>query len=150
MIESELITKVQREIKGLSSEFDSDDYADAVDNAENETGWTLPITDTTKIFWICSRVKRHLYATLRDSSAHKFQYKQIHLEHRFKNWHNLLKQLDDDFEKAKEENPELFAGVDAHHLLGSKIEPGFVYEPQSGRDVTYYDDYEVTITPDDS
>lgn len=77
-------------------------------------------------------------------SAHKFQYKQIHLEHRFKHYIQLIENLDMLFAKAIEEFPELFEELlDAQSLgagvLGIYMGPGYIYD-QLGRDLTYLGD----------
>jgi hypothetical protein len=44
MTEADLITRVTQEIKGLSSNFVTADYINAVDSAQEETSFALPNT----------------------------------------------------------------------------------------------------------
>ena len=150
MTETELKALLAEELKGLSSKFVTADYNNAVDAAERDTGWTLPVTTDFKVKWIIQRAKRHLYSFRRDESADKFKYKQVSLNQRFDNFFKLIKDMDEDFEKAQEEYAFEFAGVDALHTFGTKVDAGFAYEPQTGRDFTYDEDQDVIITPDEN
>ncbi len=150
MTEAELIAIVTREIRGLSTNFDGDDYADAVDSAERETGFTLPVTSDFQIFWLGNRTKRALYVSLLAENAEQFGVKQINLQHKFANFYKLIEKMDADFEKAKEENPSEFANVSTYQLFGTKIDAGFAYDDDTGEDRTYDDDQYVISTPNES
>ncbi len=69
--------------------------------------------------------------------AHKFRFKQIHLQQRFEHYIKLIDQMDIAFADFKAENPSLFplSSVSAG-ALGVFIGAGFVYD-QLGRDLTY-------------
>ena len=75
MIETEAIAVITREIKALSSNFDSDDYADAVDASERETGFSFPTTDAFQIQWLIKRVKRALFFSLLSENVTSFKFK---------------------------------------------------------------------------
>lgn len=149
MTATELKTLLQTELKGLASKFESDDYDNAITSAEQDTGWSMPVTTDFKIKWMRQRAKRHLFSYRRDESADKFKYKQLSLNQRFEHFLRLIENMDKMFEKAKEESAYEFAGVGALHLFGTKIDAGFAYEPQTGRDMTYSSENEVIIHPDE-
>ena len=148
MTEAELITVVTQELMGLADRFETHDFTNAVDKAENETGWTMPVSTDFKILWMQQRVKRHLIEAYLFQVADKFDYKQAKLSQRYKNFSDMLKTLDDDFKEIQEQNVAEFANVDTYKMFGTKIDAGFVTEAETGRDLTYNTDQEVIITPE--
>jgi len=150
MTKTELTTLVTAEVKGLSSSLVAADYSNAIDQAERDTGFSMPVTAAFQIKWMKERTKRHLFFFLQSESAAKFQYKAIKLDHRFKHYTKLLEMMDAAFEKALEEDAFEFAGVSASETAGHKIDAGFAYEEQTGRDFTYDDDNKVIITPNEN
>lgn len=150
MIKDEFIILVKQEVKGLYSYLVDNDYENAADDASRETGWSFPVSGNFKEYWIKQRMKRHLFFYLYTESAHKFKYKQINLQHRFDHYHTMLfgkDGMDTKFVEAMEERPDLFAGVSISHLFGTKVDAGFQYQPQTGRDTTYRDDNVVVFGP---
>jgi hypothetical protein len=131
----ELIQMVQIRIKGLSQYFVDDDYDGAVEDALEELGWSLPTTDSFQIHWLKLRTRRHLISYFLTESASKFSVDQIKLNQRFENLSQLVKQMDEDFYRAQNEYPELFAGADAGKLF-AMIPAGFKND-WLGRDTTY-------------
>lgn len=150
MTENELISVAQREIKGLSTNFDVADYQKAVDSAERDTGFSLPATDPFRIKWLLERTKRHLLFMLLLENTESFKFKQINLQQVFTNMLALIKEMDLAFAAAMLENPAEFAGVESFEMFGHKIDAGFAYEEETGRDLTYLRDQLVIITPGDS
>jgi len=151
MTKDEMSDLIIEEVKGLTSYLtDPDDYTNALNDASRETGWSFPVTGDFKILWQKKRAKRHLYSYLRDESAIKFKAKQFSLGEKFEHFYKLVKAMDEDFIAIMESRPEQFAGVDAFHLFGTKIDAGFVSEAQTGRDLTYDTDHDVIFTPTDS
>ncbi|GAH12958.1 unnamed protein product [marine sediment metagenome] len=150
MTAAELKTLLQTELKGLAAKFVSDDYDNAITSAEQDTGWSMPVTDDFKIKWMRQRAKRHLFSYRRDESADKFKYKQLSLNQRFDHFFRLIENMDRIFEKAKEESAFEFAGVGALNLFGTKVDAGFAYEEQTGRDMTYSSSNEIIIHPDEN
>lgn len=146
MTEDELIARVTREIMGLSSNFDDYNYADAVDDAEGETGFTCPVTTAFQIRWLKQRTKRALFFMLLSGTASKVRYEEINLDQRFGHYRALVKDMDDEFEKARVENVYEFAGVAACQMFGSKIDAGFQYD-EFGVDTTYTEENQVIINP---
>jgi len=142
-----LIAKLKLEVKSLTSYLEDDDYGNAVDDSARETGWALPLTDAFKEYWYKNRSKRHLFFYLLSESAHKFKVKQINLQHRFDHYNILVKEMDEKFVEVQENYPELFTSADYESLFGNKIDAGFAYEPQTGRDITYETDQKVIISP---
>lgn len=137
MIGPEIIDRVRREIRGLATNFEIDDYKNALADAGRETGWTTDsVADDFRIHWLKSRVKRHLLSYLYTESAHKFKFKQINLQHRFEQYRKIVRDMDREFREAKKEHPEKFTGADTWDLFGHKIDPGFTYD-EVGRDRTY-------------
>lgn len=149
MTKSELTTLITAEIKGLSSYIVTDDYSNACYDASRETGWSLPVTGDFKIKWMKERAKRALFFYLLSETAYKFQFKQIHLEHRFKHLKELIDKMDADFLAAQESNPEEFAAVDSWNLFGTKIDAGFAYD-RIGQDLTYEDENIVVHEPNEN
>jgi hypothetical protein len=149
MNRDEMITKIRQEVKGLTGSLADDDYGNAIDAAQRDTGWTLPQTADFKVRWLLERTKRHLFDFLLSESASKFRYKNIHLQHRFDHYYQLIEKMDSRFEKAQEEYAYEFADVDAYQIGGTKIDAGFAYEPQTGRDHTYDDENQVILTPNE-
>jgi hypothetical protein len=131
-----MITLLEKEVKGLTSYLDSDDYSNACDDASRETGFSYPVADGFQTLWMKSRAKRHIFFYLLTESAHKFKYEQINLQHRFEHYRDIIKYMDAEYEKALEEN--------------TKIDAGFAYEPQIGRDRTYDDDNVTILSPKDT
>ncbi|MFA5397535.1 MAG: hypothetical protein WC346_16110 [Methanogenium sp.] len=152
MTEAEAIVIVTREIKALSSNFDSDDYADAVDQAERDTGFSFPVTDSFQIDWLKKRTKRALFFSLLTENTESFKFKTINLQDKFKNLKDIVKIMDDEFKEALEEFADLFPsvgvlrGLDSHKLFGTKIDAGFAYDGQ-GRDITFDPDQLVQFSP---
>jgi hypothetical protein len=149
MTESEAITLITREIKGLSSNLEDADYSDAVDNAERETGFAFPVTSDFQIRWLKERTKRHLFFSLWTESATSFKFKQINLQQKFEHFDKLIEKMDNDFEKALVENTFEFAQVNATQMFGHKVDAGFSYDDM-GRETSYDEDQLVIISPTDT
>jgi hypothetical protein len=149
MTESEAIVIVTREIKALSSNFVSDDYADAVDAAERETGFAFPATSSFQIQWLLKRTKRALFFSLLSENAESFKFKQISLQDKFKNLQNLVELMDKEFAQAQLDYIYEFAKVDAVQAFSHKIDAGFAYD-DLGRDITYAENQLVGINPSSS
>ena len=150
MTRDEMITQIQAEVKGLTSSLATADYGNAIDAAERDTGWELPQTADFKISWLLERSKRHLFFFLLSEAASKFRFKDIHLQNRFEHYRTLIKDMDLAFKEAQEEFAFEFAGVDSFQIAGTKIDAGFQYEPQTGKDLTYDTSNTVIITPDEN
>ncbi len=150
MTRDELITKLQQEVKGLTSSLDYVDYENAVSAAERDTGWSLPQTASFNIKWLIDRSKRHLFFYLLSESASKFRFKAIYLQHKFEHYRALVSDMDKRFVEAQVEFAFEFAGVPAYEMAGTKIDAGFSYEPLTGRDTTYDEDNQVLIHPNES
>jgi hypothetical protein len=144
-----LISLVSQEVKGLSSYLDEHDYVNALSDACRETGWSLPASTDFQIFWLKSRVKRHLFSYLQTEQAYKFKFEQINLQQRFEHLDLLIKRMDREFEVALRENLALFTGVGLERVFGSYIHPGFATD-DIGRETTYLSDNEVVVTPNDT
>ena len=150
MTKAEMTTKITEEVKGLSSYLVNDDYSNACDDAARETGWAFPITTDFKVYWQKQRAIRHLLFYLVTERSYKFRYKQINLQHRFRNLKDMIMMLDKNFTQAQESSPNEFANVSAYNLFGTKIDSGFAYEPQTGRDITYDEDQDIIFAPDEN
>ena len=110
----------------------------------------MPQTTDFKITWLKQRSKRHLFFYLCSESASKFRYKNIYLQHRFDHYMKLVDQMDKDFAQAIKDDPYEFAGVSAFEIAGTKIDSGFAYQGQTGKDYTYDEDNEVLIHPNEN
>lgn len=146
----QMVTLLEKEVKGLTNYLDSDDYNNACDDASRETGFSFPVADGFQTLWMKSRAKRHLFFYLLTESAHKFKYEQINLQHRFEHYRDIIQYMDEKYELAIEEFAYEFAGVSAVNILGTKIDAGFAYEPQTGRDMTYTEDNVTIVSPKDT
>ena len=150
MTQDEMETLLEEEVKGLTNYLDCTDYTNAVDDAERETGFSLPVSTDFQVFWLKYRAKRHIFFYLLSESAHKFKYEQINLQHRFEHYRNIIQYMDEEYQTALEENPDQFAGVDSIHLFGTKIDAGFRYENVTGRDTTYDSDNRTLFNPSEN
>jgi len=148
MTSDELKELLALELKSLKDKVDSNDYDNAVNNAQRDTGWTCPVTVAFQIQWLKERAKRWLFFFLWSESAHKFKFEQINLQNRFEHYQILIKYMDEEFEAAKEENIAEFAGAQPYEMFGTKIEAGFQYD-EIGNDTTYNDDNLTIIEPGD-
>ena len=149
MTKAELTIIVQQELKGLSSEFEPEDYTNAIEAAGRDTGWSSPYASDFKEIWMLQRTKRHLFSYLQTATAADFKYKQINLQQPFEHYSKLIREMDEAFEKVMEEEPHEFAGVSAYELFGTKVDAGFQSQPQTGVDTTYGDNNEIIITPNE-
>jgi len=150
MTSEEFIVLLKQQIKGLATSLVEVDYTNAISAAERDTGWPLPQSADFKIKWLLERSYRHLLHFLRMEGAAKFRFKQIYLDQRFEHYDRLIERLDLEFKEAQDEFAFEFAGVDATQIAGTKIDAGFAYEAQTGRDVTFYKDNFVIITPNEN
>lgn len=146
MTKNELSIIVQKRLRQISDYILPEDVLEAIEDAERETGWTLPVSGSFKEYWIINRSKRHVYEILRTGNAHKFKVEGINLQHRFDHYHKLIQEMDVKFEAAVKDNPAEFAGVDTFKMFGTKIDAGFVYDDQ-GKDTSYDTDNLVIFTP---
>ncbi len=146
MTKNELVVRLQRSFRAQTNDLVSDDFLDAISDAESDLGWTLPQTDSFKLKWLRLRSTRHLLFFLQSGSARKFRFEGAHLHHRFKHYTTMIETMDKEFEKEYDEKPHLFEGVDAYVMFGSKIDAGFSSN-ELGEDTTYTDDNEVIVEP---
>jgi hypothetical protein len=147
MTEEEFIDKLTEEVKNLDTYLERDDYVNALSDASAETGWAIPEDTAIKVLWLKKRAKRHIFFYLYTESAHKFKYKQINLQQRWEHYADILKVMDEEFLAFQEERPDLFGDVEPFHMFGTKIDAGFGYEGQTGKDITYSEVNEVDFTP---
>ena len=148
MVREELINTIRREIMGLSSNFEQDDYDNAVNEAERETGFAAADT-AFRIRWLKERAKRHLFFSMQTAAADDFKYKAFNLQHRFDHYIRMVRQMDKDFKEVQESYPHEFAQVNAVQALGTKIDAGFSYD-SVGQETTYDDNQQVIVNPTDS
>jgi hypothetical protein len=145
MTQHELEMLVQNDVKGLDTYLDQDDYTRAVEAAVRETGYAATSTNATKIHWLVERSKYAIYGMLLSESAHKFKVKQYSLHHRFEHYLALRKYMDEQYQQYLLDMP-----IDPDspvHIGGMKIDAGFQYEEDTGRDTTYSDENVVQFTP---
>lgn len=115
----------------------------AAQQALDELGWDVPVTDSRASYWTIERTKRQMLYILLIQHAERFRYKQIHLQQRFDNYLRLITQADEIFAKAIEDDLSglfpLDMDLDQFAKYGFLYNPsGFVYD-QLGRDLTYVD-----------
>jgi len=146
MTKTELSIILQKRLRQISDYIVPEDVTEAIEDAERETGWSLPVSGSFKEFWMINRSKRHIYEILRTGNANKFKVEGINLQHRFDHFHKLIQEMDEKFEAAVKDNPAEFAGVDTFKMFGTKVDAGFAYD-EYGKDVTYGTDNVVVFTP---
>lgn len=130
-----LITNTQNLMGGSFDKVSDAGFLQAAAQAEIELSIsTYPVTNSVICYWAVERMRRHVIYILLVESAHKFQYKQIHIEHRFKHYIQLIEKMDQEWLDAMEDNPDLFGGV--YDNFAYYLETGFVYDAL-GRDITY-------------
>lgn len=123
-------------LMATSASLVSDDGKDqSVVQSMMELGWSFPITNDFKSYWVVERTKRHFLFILMLEQAHKFRYKQIHLQQRFDHYAKMIEKIDADFQMAIDDNPQMFPASTVG-WAGTFLPAGFVYD-QIGRDVTY-------------
>ncbi len=142
----DLIVILKVQLSSLASLITPEGYELVCSQAEQELGWSYPITDPTRLFWLVKRASRHALALLEIASANKFKYKQVNLQHRFEHFKALIEEMDQEFEKAMASNMGLFSGVDSYRMFGTKIDAGFAYT-KFGKDITYHPDQYVNFSP---
>ena len=146
MTRNEMMLRLLRAMRTQVNDLVDDDYEDALADAEQELGWTLPQTDAFKLKWLRTRAVRHLLFFLQTGSARKFRFEGAHLHHRFKHYSAMIETMDKEYETAVEENPHLFEDVAAYKLFGSRVDAGFSSN-ELGEDTTYDDDNAVIVEP---
>jgi hypothetical protein len=153
MNKSDFIDVIELELKDLASKFVDDDYDNAIDSAEGEL-WPLPQIDKFRLLWLKKRTKRHLFDMMSASTASKSQIKTFKLNQQFEHYRTLVKEADQEFEKVKEDSPELFpvqdpSDVSPYQMFGTQASAGFAYD-DAGNDLTYNSDNQVKYTPGDT
>jgi hypothetical protein len=148
MTSGELITRVTSELKSLSTSFIEIDFTNSLSSAIEETGYSMPTSDNTKIFWLSQRMKRHLLSSLMIENVTKFQVKQIHLEHKYKNIADLVSSMDKAWAEVQKDQTLLFLD-DPYRIFGTKVDAGFQYD-SIGRETTYTEDNSIIFTPDET
>jgi len=145
MTQHDLEMLVQKDVKGLDTYLQQDDYTRAVEAAARETGYAVTSANGTKVNWLVERAKRFLFFMLLSESAHKFKVKQYSLHHRFEHYRDIIKYMDEQWATFLESEP-----VDPDtpvHIGGMKVDAGFQYDRNTGRDTTYSDENVVQFTP---
>lgn len=137
MTESELILRVKRDLAAQANELsDPDDYTDAVDDMERETGWSMPQTGDFQIQWSIKRTVRHLLYRLLYSSARKFKAETFHLDQRYSHYKEVIADMDKDWNQAIEDNTYLLAGASVSDMFGTLVSSGYSTNA-IGEDSTY-------------
>jgi len=132
--QDDLIDLTQELMGGSSDRISIEGYETAASQTEKELTIIYPIADDVTSYWSVVRMRRHSIYILMVESAHKFQYKHIHLEHRFKHYIQLIEKMDKEWLDAMDDNPDLFGSV--YSDFSFYLAPGFVYDAL-GRDITY-------------
>lgn len=153
MTKSELITLLTAELGSLASDLGSEDYENGVAAAERETGFSLPQSLNFRIEVLRKRSTRHIIYFLLLSASRKFRAEGFHLDQRYKHYREIVKDLDDEYQKLLEDYPDQFLDAitvsdDAYKMFGSQIDAGFSTDGL-GRDTTYTDDNEIIVTPNE-
>ncbi len=142
----DLVDLLKIQLSSLSTLLTEDGYELVCNQAEQELGWSYPITTPTKLFWMVKRGTRHALNVLRIASANKFKYKTVNLQHRFEHFQKLIEEMDKELEEGMASDIALFAGIDSYKMFGTKIDAGFSYGVD-GTDQTYNYDRYVNFAP---
>jgi hypothetical protein len=134
------------QLSSLATLITEDGYELACNLAEQELGWSYPVSNSVQLFWMIKRGTRHALNILRIASANKFKYKSVNLQNRFEHFQKLIEDMDKEFEEAMNADVALFAGVDTYKMFGTKIGAGFSYGVD-GTDCTYDLDKYVDFAP---
>ena len=140
MTSDDLKDKVVVSLGILSSSMTDDIYGLAEAMALSELKWTLPIDETVdpfKMIWMVKRAKRHVVEIFLTQSAESIKHKQSSHDQKFDHYRTLIRDWDNEFKQALEDNYELFAGVDATQIFGTHVKAGFVYDG-FGNDITSF------------
>ena len=134
------LVEVIENLVGASYDKVSDEgKALACELAQSELAWSLPQSNSFRVYWIVQRARRHLMYILLCESAHKFRFKEIHLHNRFKHYHQLIKQMDNEFMEVIEERPLDFdhlTSTNTNGVFGLYLTSGFNYN-YAGEDLSY-------------
>ncbi len=132
----DIVGRVQIHMGTSAALLTEEGYQASAEGALGELGYSLPLSDSFKENWVIKRAKRHSLFILYIESANRFQYKQIHLNHRFNHYDKIVQAMDKEFEKAMDDNWLDFVDANPFEIFGTKIAAGFSYDTM-GRDRTY-------------
>jgi hypothetical protein len=147
----DLADTIKIQLSSLSSLLTTDGYELVCEQAGQELGWSYPVTNPAKVYWLTQRGTRHAINVLRIAAAYKFKYKQVNLQHRFEHFQKLIDMMDAEFAAAMASDIGLFAdgfvsSADSYKMFGTKIDAGFAYGVD-GKDLTYELDRYVNFSP---
>ncbi len=134
LTQDDLIDLSKELMGGSMDRVSMEGFETAASQVEKELTISYPITDDMVSYWAVERMRRHATYILMVEAAHKFQYKHIHLEHRFKHYIQLIEKMDQEWLEAMEDNPDLFGST--YSDFSFYLATGFVYD-SLGRDITY-------------
>lgn len=138
MISDDLKEKTAIMLGSLSTEVSESMYEVSEIITLSELGFSFPIEEGKKTVWAIKRNRRHVCDMLIAQSASSVKHKQTNHEQKFDHLKSLIKEWDEEFEKALESDSALFANVDISKAFGTYKGPGFVYD-FIGNDVTNYE-----------
>jgi len=138
------LLKIQ--LSTLSTLITEDGYELVCDQAAAELGWSYPVTNPTKAYWMLQRAIRHALNILRIASTKSFKYKLINLQQKFEHYQKMIETMDVEFSAAVSSDIALFAGMESYKMFGTKIDAGFAYDTD-GTDLTYDWDRLVNFAP---
>lgn len=131
----DLVTQTFELLAGVADSLSEAARTRCATQAMTELGWSFSLSNPLKEFWAIERCRRHIIYVLMTIAATKFQYKHIHLEHKYKHLSDMIKEMDESFLEAIENYPDLFSelldlmvGDDSASGLISYITTGFVYD----------------------
>lgn len=131
----ELIGKIENSMGSSASFLSVEEFEFATTQALNELGWSYPIDKPKKEYWSVQRGRRHALDILRVQAAHRFQFKQLSLQHRFRHYNEMIQQMDQDFQKALDSGDPDLLDVPPEGMFGLSIGNGWIYD-QYGNDVS--------------
>jgi hypothetical protein len=124
-------------IRALDSDLTADDYENAYDKALEDLSLTSEPSSSFLDSWVVSRMKRWLFQYRLESVSENFDVPKAKLQQVFANYEKLILGLDEAFEKAVVEYPDLFGICSAEGIFGMTVSSGFVTDSITGEDLTY-------------
>jgi len=132
-----IVREIHTSFRGLDNVLTSEDYLQAVQDAVHETGWSFPIKDNDKCYWIKERAKRHMMSYLMLEAASKFNIKGINLAQRFDHYKAVVNDCDTRWASFLEANPNLLIDAPAAQTLSHYTGSGMFYD-KLGRKLSGY------------
>lgn len=129
------VTKLQT-IFNSTTVFSADDYLNAYNAANVDTGFILPNSSDYQLKWLEKRAIRHLFFYKQIRSIENFDVPKAKLEQMYNHYAAIVDKMDTEFDDEKMGNPEAY-GLSGGSQFGEVVSSGFLVDPLTGNDKTY-------------